>query len=103
VIKRKSLLDILKGIKQEECCVNFCRDWRETRGGLPASNHSPMCPNYKTETFFRVVAKGTKGPSCILETQAEVDDLCETPDEYDVTTIEMTRDQFERLEEFVGF
>lgn len=85
------------------CCNQHCRDWRETLGGLPPSRHAPSCVNYKPETFFRVVPKGQKGPGLILATQAEVDDVCETPDEYDVTKVQMTRDQFENLKEFDGF
>lgn len=95
---------MLEGLKLQECCANHCRDWRETLGGkLPASNHSPSCENYKTEQFFKVTIKGENGPFFVLEKQEDVDDLRKDQEEYDVTTIEMTRDQFERLTEFNGF
>jgi len=73
--------------------------------GLTASDHAPDCENYKTEKFFRVRISGERGPSCILETQEEVDALVEAnqDEEYDISEIEMTRDQFERLGEFDGF
>jgi len=88
----------------QPCCMNHCRDWRETAGGLPASNHSPSCEHYKPETFFQVTLKCEKGPWCILETQAEVDAMIEdTEAEFDVKTVMMTRDQFEHLDEFEGF
>jgi len=88
----------------QPCCQDFCRDWHETKNGaLPASNHSPNCPNYKVDKFFRVTVKGKKSPACIFETEAEAKDFRETPEEYDVTIIEMTRDQFEHLDEFQGF
>ena len=91
--------------KFQECCGDHCRDWRETRNGtLPASNHSPGCPNYKTDKFYQVKIKGCKGTSCIVETQTEVDDMfADEENEYDVSEIEMTRDQYERLDEFDGF
>jgi hypothetical protein len=90
----------------QPCCIHHCRDWRETAGGLPASNHSPACENYKTEPFYKITIKGTEGPWLALETQAEVDEFIrDNPDEdgYEVKTIYMTRDQFEHLDEFDGF
>lgn len=105
-IQNARIWNSLKGMRFQECCKDHCRDWHETLTGLPASNHSPSCPNYKLETFFKVCVKGTKAPYCILEKEAEVKDMCDTEDiegEYDITKIEMTRDQFERLREFEGF
>lgn len=90
----------------QPCCMNHCRDWRETAGGLPASNHSPACENYKTETFYMVTVKGEKGPWCIMPTLEAVAEAFPTvpgEEEYDVVPIEMTRDQYEHLDEFDGF
>jgi hypothetical protein len=98
-----NLVKALDKIILQECCMNHCRDWREMIGGYPPSNHSPTCHNYKTETFFKLIPKGEKGPFLILETQKEIDDLCENREEYDITKIELTRDQFENLGEFEGF
>ena len=45
-----------------------------------------------------------RGPALIVETQAEADDTMDgCPEEYDVSEVEMTRDQFSRLGEFNGF
>lgn len=98
------LFKALKGMKLQPCCQDHCRDWHETKGGLPASNHSPACSNYKLETYYKVSAKGTKNPFCVLETENQIKDMCEGEEEqYDITKIEMTKDQFERLDEFDGF
>lgn len=88
-----------------ECMANhWCRDWSETAGGLPRSEHAPGCSQYKLETFWRVVVKGTKAPACIVETEAEARDTCEdNPADYEITTVQMTRDQFDNLKEFEGF
>ena len=99
----EKLFNTLKHTQLQKCCENYCRDWHETKGWLPASNHSPTCINYKTEAFFKVSVKGEKGQSCIFETQEEVDAFCEPPEKYDVSVIEITRDQFEHLDEFQGF
>ena len=99
---KRGLINILKGVELQECCSNHCRDWRETKGGLTASNHSPSCKNYKTETFIRVTVKGEKNPACIDEPR-NIDEWIDNEEEYDFEDIEMTRDQFERLGEFDGF
>jgi hypothetical protein len=99
----KSLMDFIKNTEFQECCVNHCRDWIETKGWLPASNHSPMCPSYKEEKFYKIVAKGTKAPSCIVESQKEIEDCFSDGEEYDISEIMMTRDQYEHLDEFEGF
>jgi len=89
----------------QNCCANHCRDWRETHGGMyPASNHSPMCENFKLETFLRVSQSLGRFPFCIVETQAEVDEMEQAGDEkLVVESVELTRDQFEHLDEFDGF
>jgi len=89
----------------QECCEHMCRLWEEMAGGfLPASNHSPQCENYTTETFFEITPAGTHGPVCIVETQPSVNDMLDgNPSGYDVTEIQLTRDQFEHLQEFEGF
>ena len=94
----------LRGVRFQPCCVDHRRYWEEAKNGLTASDHAPDCPNYKTEKFFRIVPKGQRGPALIVETQAEVDDTMDgCPEDYDVSEVEMTRDQFSRLGEFNGF
>ena len=99
-----SLEKLLKGTKLQECCMNHCRDFRETRGGFPASNHSPSCPNYKTETFFKITEKGKKSPFLVLENKEQIKDfLGENISTYDIIEIQLARDQFDNLDEFDGF
>jgi len=98
------LMEQLKGVKLQECCMNHCRDWRETIGGYPVSNHSPTCPNYKTESFFKITKVGEKYPFLILENKDQIKDwLGERLEQYNISKIELTRDQFENLKEFDGF
>ena len=100
----KFLLNVLRGVKFQECCANFCRDWHETAGGLPASEHSPACPNYKTETFYSVAQIDSPLTRCIVATIEEARNIaiCD-PAKYVIKPIEMTRDQFDNMPEFEGF
>lgn len=97
--------NVLDGIKMQPCCEGLTRSWNETYGRkYPASNHSPMCKNYVTKNFFSVTPLGEVGPYCVLESQDAVDDLCDGhPEEYNVQEIQLTQDQFDRLDEFEGF
>lgn len=82
-------------------CQNWCRDWRETDGGkYPKSKHAPGCEDFKTEPFSRVEHDGS---SCLME-PAEVAGFVDSGESsYIVTTVMLTRDQFESLPEFNGF
>lgn len=94
----------LRGVHFQPCCVDHRRYWEEAKDGLTASDHAPDCEHYKTEKFIRIVPKGARGPALIVETQAEADDTMDgCPEEFDVSEVEMTRDQFSRLGEFNGF
>jgi hypothetical protein len=91
------------GFKLQPCCIDHCRDWRETaKGALPASNHSPACLNYKEETFFLVRPEDKKGYGCIVATQEDAKALADD-NIHLIATINLTRDQFDRLAEFEGF
>jgi hypothetical protein len=99
-----SLEKLVKGTKLQECCMNYCRDFRETRGGFPVSNHSPACINYKTEAFFKITEKGKISPFLILENKDQIKYfLGENISAYDIVEIQLTRDQFDNLDEFDGF
>ena len=88
----------------QECCVNHCRDWREMIGGYPASNHSPSCLNYKTESFFKITRRGEKYPFLVLESKEQIKQwFGERLEKYDIVKIELTRDQYEKMGEFEGF
>ena len=99
---KRGLIDILKRTEFQDCCANHCRDWRETKGGLPASNHAPSCPNYKTELFLKLTPKGDAGP-WVIDEPKNIDEWMDNEEEYDIQEVQITRDQFEHLDEFEGF
>ena len=98
-------LQPIVGLPLHDCCATHCRDWNETQGGrLPPSEHSPGCTNFRLERFAKITY--STGASCVMEwpsgtewTDLAVDDEDEPPT---LEEIQMTRDQFERLEEFAG-
>ena len=80
---------------------NWCRFWEETQAGkYPASDHAPGCNEYRQEEFARIEHDGT---FCIVEMRELPSMLEDGDDGYIVTTVMLTRDQFERLPEFQGF
>jgi hypothetical protein len=82
-------------------CKTWCRDWRETQDGkYPISDHAPGCEEYKTEGFTRVEHDGT---SCVMEPHEAESMLDESDEEYAVSMVYLTRDQFEKLKDFAGF
>jgi hypothetical protein len=67
----------------------------------PAPNHADGCPAQKRERFVRVEYDRA---SCVIEpheVEAMRGDLI--ADRYTFTDVFLTRDQFERMEEFAGF
>lgn len=82
-------------------CKTWCRDWSETMGGkYPKSEHAPGCEDYKTEPFVRLEFDGS---SCTME-PADAEVMISVSDvEYKQSTVMLTRDQFENMEEFSGF
>ena len=101
------ILKILKGMQSFDCCSDFTRDWRETKDGkFPASNHSPMCKNYVTKKFVQIYIESSGvnlvdyvGSLDLIKEVLDDDDLKNMKVEY----IDLTQDQFDRLEEFKGF
>lgn len=82
-------------------CKNWCRDWHETKGGkYPPADHAPGCEDYKTERFLRVEHDGT---ACVMEPAEAEAMVAESDEQYTVTPVFLTRDQFERMGEFSGF
>lgn len=82
-------------------CKDWCRDWQETKGGkYPAADHAPGCEDYKTERFARVEHEGT---ACVMEPAEAEAMVAESDEQYTVTPVFLTRDQFERMGEFNGF
>lgn len=82
-------------------CRSWCRTWSETLGfRFPKSNHAPGCNLYKLEEFAALEHDGTR---CIMEPHEAAAIVAESPGEYTVSTVLLTRDQFEAMPEFEGF
>ncbi len=82
-------------------CLTMCRDWRETMGGkYPPSAHAPACEDYVTEEFARIEYGDV---ACVMEKREAEVFVNDSNIEYVVTTVHLTRDQFERMGEFAGF
>lgn len=75
-------------------CAGWCREPQQNK--LPISLHHPNCERYKIERFAKITVNGS---TCI----AEEHETAEYGDEYEISTIEMTRDQFEALPDFQGW
>lgn len=87
----------------------LCKEnhWARFFGGEPAgypmSEHAPGCDEYVLEEFTVLEYDGTK---CVMETheaKAMIEDEGDEANEYTISTVMLTRDQFERLGEFQGF
>lgn len=81
---------------------NWHRDWRETQNGrYPASEHAPGCSEYKLEKFSVLEYDGVR---CVMEPTDAVDMLAdEGKDDYQVSTVMLTRDQFGNMPVLQGF
>ena len=87
----------------EDLCVcrTWCRTWEETLDGkYPLSNHAPGCPAYKQEEFTVLEYDGTR---CVMEPHEAKAMIEESDEEYIVSTVMLTRDQFNKMPEFEGF
>lgn len=58
------------------------------------------CEDYKTERFARVEHDGA---ACVMEPAEAEAMVAESVEQYTVTPVFLTRDQFERMGEFYGF
>jgi hypothetical protein len=81
---------------------NWCRLWQETQDGkYPYSEHAPGCDEYKQEEFTVIEYDGTR---CVMEPHEAKVMIAEDEDVgYSVSTVMLTRDQFERMADFEGF
>lgn len=81
-------------------CKSMARTPEETsEGKYPLSNHHPNCEDFKTEKFYRVTVDNTSSVFEPKDTLGMFDD----DTEFDIETIYITRDQFEKLPEFTGW
>lgn len=82
-------------------CSGMVRTGEETQGGkYPPSDHAPGCEDFHTERFIRVEHDGT---FCVMEPADAEEYLHDSDEEYAVSDVWLTRDQFEKLPEFEGF
>ena len=82
-------------------CMSWCRIPDEENGGkYPMSNHHPNCEDFKQEAFTRVELDGT---TCVMDPMEAEYMISDSEEQYAVSTVFLTRDQFERLREFEGF
>ncbi len=83
-------------------CQEMARDLRETIDGkYPPSRHAPFCEDYKAIAFTRIEVDGS---GCIVsESEAAAVIAGLDGEEYSVSTIHLTQDQFDRLPESAGF
>lgn len=82
----------------------FVRDFKaESQDGrYPWPNHHPDCDAFKLEAFSKINLDGCWF-ICTPEEAAAYLEHEDNPEQYTVTTVMLTRDQFERLPEFEGF
>lgn len=82
-------------------CMTMCRIPTDENGGkYPMSNHHPNCEDFKQEKFTVVEHDGTR---CVMEPQEAEAMLADSDEQYTVSTVMLTRDQFDRTPEFNGF
>lgn len=83
-------------------CQAMARDLSETQGGkYPASLHAPLCEDYQPVAFTRIEVNGSGCIVCTAEAAAVIAGL--DGEEYSVSTVFLTQDQFDRLPESAGF
>jgi len=81
-------------------CLGFCWVPEIFDHKYPRPRHHPNCEEYKTETFTVVEFDGVR---CVMQPNEAKQMIEESEDEYVVSSVELTRDQFDNMEEFEGF
>lgn len=83
-----------------------CQTWARLpqqgahEGKYPHPVHHPDCEDFRLEEFSRVEYDGT---ACIMEPHEAAAMIADSEFQYNVTSVLLTRDQFERMGEFAGF
>lgn len=79
---------------------NWCRLFEETQGGkYPPSEHAPGCSEYILDEFMLI---SLDGKGCVVPKNEYFPEDYEE-DEYIISEIKLTRDQYDNLKEFEGF
>ena len=82
-------------------CKMWCRIPTDENGGkYPMSNHHPDCEDFHQEPFTILEYDGVH---CVMEPHEAEAMLAESEEEYIISTVMLTRDQFEHMQEFEGF
>ena len=82
-------------------CKDWCRIPTEENGGkYPMSIHHPNCEDFEQFEYTRVELDGTV---CVMDTIEATMLLADADEDYKVSSVFLTRDQFENLKEFEGF
>lgn len=82
-------------------CLNWCRVPTDDNGGkYPLSFHHPNCKDFRQEPFVRMEFDGAV---CVMEPREADAMLADSEEEYTVSSVMLTRDQFDRLPDFNGF
>lgn len=86
-----------------ECIENnWVREWQETLNGkYPASVHHPLCNEYTEFRYVRISLDG-QGTPLIIDPK-ELSTMEFGDDEYRITDVYLTKDQFDKLPVFQGF
>ncbi len=83
-----------------------CQTWAQMGfglGKLPMSEHHPNCEHYKLKRYVAVGVDGVFSVMSFEEFGQEAEGLfSDTEEKYEIKFLEMTEDQFEKLEEFQG-
>ena len=81
-------------------CQTMARDLSETLGGrFPLSTHAPNCEDFKQLEFACIRFDNAS----FIVPADERDGVCENLDEpYQVETVMLTKDQFDKLPEWEG-
>jgi len=95
-------------MSEGECiCRWWCRSdlWGQMIDGrkYPAPDHADGCPAQKREPFTVLEYEGTRVTMEPHEAAQMVSDGLESGINYNQSTVHLTRDQFERMDEFAGF
>lgn len=78
-----------------------CGAWaRVPKDNFPPSDHHPDCKDFKQEPFTRLEYDGS---ACVMEPKEAEAMLAESEEQYTVSTVMLTREQFERMDDFHGF
>ena len=89
-------------------CIGLCRTFDETPPGVQPSIHHPNCEDYELLPFKKISYVG--GGSLTVRNEQEVSEFVASEvengaqeNDFEVSTLLLTLDQFESMPEFDGF